>query len=240
MTLGPVAGVTFDCWGTLIFDRPDPDGVSALDLRVAAVARICEMDEERARQVLSDAWTKHFEMWHALESYGSPGMARYCLDAAGLDGAARQDELTEAFEEASSALGVEVVAGALEAVEEIHRGGRPTALVCDTGFSPGRVVRRILTEKGFAEVLDVMAFSDEVGAPKPDARMFRHALDGIGVGPESAVHVGDLRRTDVAGARALGMRTIRFKGVYDDDSEHPDADVVLGSMIELPILLGSA
>jgi putative hydrolase of the HAD superfamily len=238
MTFGSVAGVTFDCWGTLIFDRPDPDGTSALDLRVAAVARICELDEERAREVLADAWTRHFDAWHALESYGSPGMARFCLDAAGLDGTSRHAELTEAFEEASSALGVQVVAGAPEALEEVRRAGRPTALVCDTGFSPGRVVRRILTDKGFGELLDVLAFSDEVGVPKPDARMFRHALDGIGVGSGEAVHVGDLRRTDIAGARALGMGTIRFKGVYDDDSEHPDADVVIGSMTELPTALG--
>jgi putative hydrolase of the HAD superfamily len=240
MTFRSVAGVTFDCWGTLIFDRPDPDGTSALDLRVAAVARICELDDEKARALLSDAWTRHFEAWQSLSSFGSPGMARYCLDAVGLDGAARHTELTAAFEEASDANGVEAVEGAREAVEEMRRAGRATALVCDTGFSPGRVVRRILADKGFAELLDVLAFSDEVGVPKPDARMFRHALDGIGVDPGGAVHVGDLRRTDVAGARSLGMGTVRFTGVYDDDSEHPEADVVIRRMSELPSALGPA
>lgn len=238
MTFGSVAAVTFDCWGTLIFDRAEPYDKSVLDIRVAAVARICDIDEERARTILADAWTRHFEAWHALESYGSPGMARYCLDAVGLDGGVRHRELTDALEEATSAHGVQVVPGALEAVEEIRLAGRPTALVCDTGFSPGRVVRRILGDKGFLEMLDVLAFSDEVGVPKPDARMFRHALDGIGVEAGDAVHVGDLRRTDIAGARALGMGTIRFKGVYDDDSEHPDADIVIGSMTELPTALG--
>ena len=237
MTFGSVAGVTFDCWGTLIFDRTDPGDRSVLDLRVGAVARICEIDEDRARTLLSDAWTRHFEKWRALESYGSPSMARFCLDAVGLDGEARHRELTDALEEATSASGVQVVPGAREAIEEIRKSGRPTALVCDTGFSPGRIVRRILNEKGIGELLNVMAFSDEVGVPKPDARMFRHALDGIGIGPDKAVHVGDLRRTDIAGARALGMGTVRFKGVYDDDSEHPDADVVLTSMSELPSAL---
>jgi putative hydrolase of the HAD superfamily len=240
MTFGSVAGVTFDCWGTLIFDRADPYDRSALDIRVAAVATICDTDMERARQLLSDAWTRHFEKWQALESYGSPGMARFCLDAVGLDGEARHRRLTDALEEATSAHGVQVVPGALEAIEAIRRAGRPTALVCDTGFSPGRIVRRILGDKGFLDVLDVLAFSDEVGVPKPDARMFRHALDGIGIGADRAVHVGDLRRTDIAGARALGMGTVRFNGVYDDDSDHPDADVVIGAMTELPNALGSA
>jgi FMN phosphatase YigB (HAD superfamily) len=109
--------------------------------------------------------------------------------------------------------------------------------VCDTGFSPGRIVRRILSEKGMAGHLDVLAFSDEVGVPKPDPRMFRHALDGIGASPASSVHVGDLRRTDIAGARDYGMGTVRFAGVYDDDSDGPEADVVISSMGELPSAL---
>ena len=234
MTFGDIRGVTFDCWGTLIFDRPADAGATSFDVRVAALSRMCGLSDERARSLLTDAWTRHHDAWHALESFGSPGMARYCLDAAGVDGGSRVAELTEAFEEASSAHGVDVVPGAREALSEIRSRGLPTALVCDTGFSPGRVVRRMLAEKGLIEFLDVLAFSDEVGVPKPHARMFRHALDGIGVAPEAAVHVGDLRRTDVAGARALGMGSVRFRGIYDDTSEVADADVVIGSMSELP------
>jgi len=228
-----LAAVTFDCWGTLIFDRPNPDGVTSLDLRVAAVARICELDDERARALLSDAWTYHFERWRALESFGSPGMAKFCLDAAKLDGDARLAELTEVFEEASDANGVEVVEGAPEAIAEMRSAGRRTALICDTGFSPGRIVRRILREKGVLDLLEILSFSDEVGVPKPHERMFRHALDGLGVAPGAAAHVGDLKRTDVAGARAIGMRSVRFNGVYNDDGEEADADVVISSMREL-------
>ncbi|TMK20869.1 MAG: HAD family hydrolase [Actinobacteria bacterium] len=229
-----VQAVTFDCWGTLIYDRPEKDGTTSLDLRVAAVARICDVDAERARALLSDAWTHHFERWRALESFGSPGMARFCLDAAGLDGDERQEELTRAFEEASDAFGVDVVEGAPEAIESVRRAGRRTALVCDTGFSPGRIVRRILKDKGLLDLLEVQAFSDEVGVPKPHEKMFRHALESLGVAPEAAVHVGDLKRTDIAGARALGMGSVRFKGIYDDESDGPEADVVIDSMLELP------
>ena len=225
--------VTFDCWGTLIFDRPNPEGVTSLDLRVAAVARVCEVDDERARSLLTDAWTYHFERWRAMESFGSPGMAKFCLDKVGLDGNARVMELTEAFEEASDANGVDVVKGAPEAIAEMRSAGRRTALICDTGFSPGRIVRKILGEKGLLDLLEVLAFSDEVGVPKPHERMFRHALDGLGVAPEAAAHVGDLKRTDIAGARALGMGSVRFNGVYDDDADEPDADVVISSMRDL-------
>jgi FMN phosphatase YigB (HAD superfamily) len=230
-------GVTFDCWGTLIFDRPGENGTTSFDVRVAAMARICGIDAERASAVLSDAWTRHHDAWQAVESYGSPGMAAYCLEVLGIDGGTRLRELTDAFEEASTEHGVDVVPGARDALEEVRRRGWRTALVCDTGFSPGRVVRRILDAKGFVELLDVLAFSDEVGVPKPHERMFLHALGGIGVDASRAAHVGDLRRTDIAGARALGMRTVRFRGVYDDDGESPDADVVIDAMSELPSAL---
>ena len=228
-----LAGVTFDCWGTLIFDRPAEDGTTSYDLRVDAFARICDIERARADALLTEAWTKHHAAWQAIESYGSPGMAAYCLAALGMDGESRLRDLTEAFEEASADLGVDIVAGAPEALQETRRRGRRTALVCDTGFSPGRIVRRILDKAGMLAFLDVLSFSDEVGVPKPHERMFLHALGGIGVDPDRAAHVGDLRRTDIAGARALGMGSIRFRGVYNDESDVADADVVIDAMSDL-------
>jgi FMN phosphatase YigB (HAD superfamily) len=41
------------------------------------------------------------------------------------------------------------------------------------------------------------------------------------------VHVGDLRRTDVAGARDMGMHAARFKGVHDDLSDASEAAIVI-------------
>ena len=54
---------------------------------------------------------------------------------------------------------------------------------------------------------------------------------------ESALHVGDLRRTDVAGARGVGMTTARIRARHDDLSGLPDADYVVGSHAELQSLL---
>ena len=49
--------------------------------------------------------------------------------------------------------------------------------------------------------------------------IFEHALEGLGgPEPERVAHVGDLRRTDVAGALGMGMTAVRYTGVFDDDS----------------------
>jgi FMN phosphatase YigB (HAD superfamily) len=52
------------------------------------------------------------------------------------------------------------------------------------------------------------------------------------------VHVGDLRRTDVAGARGVGMASVRIRAAHDDDSALPEGDHVAASHAELREILG--
>jgi FMN phosphatase YigB (HAD superfamily) len=234
MPLEGLDAITFDCWGTLIFDKPETEGRTSYNVRVEHLARIGSLEVPAADELLQEAWAHHHTAWHELRGYGAPGMAAHCLEALGIRDERRLRELTDAFEEASIEFGVDVVPDAPQALEELRSRGFRTALVCDTGFTPGRVVRHLLGEHGITPLLDVLAFSDEVGVPKPHERMFRTALDGIGVDASAAAHIGDLKRTDIAGGRAAGMGTIRFRGVYDDESELPDADVVISEMRELP------
>jgi len=100
------------------------------------------------------------------------------------------------------------------------------------------VVRRLLDGLGLLDHLAVQSFSDEVGFPKPDHRPFLAAIEPLGVSPLDVVHVGDLKRTDVAGARALGMRSVRIRARHDDASEGPEADRVVDSHADLAALLG--
>jgi putative hydrolase of the HAD superfamily len=174
--------------------------------------------------------------------FGPEGAARWCLVQLGIEITERvAEELAEAIAEATSRVGVRVVEGAAEALETVRARGIPTALICDTGFTPGRVVRRVLAELGMH--LDHYLFSDEVGVPKPEPGIFMAALQAVGAPAEKSVHIGDLRRTDIAGARAAGMATIRFAGVHDDawseeEAEGEEADVVLHRWDDLYEALG--
>jgi putative hydrolase of the HAD superfamily len=233
MTFPGVRAVTFDCWGTLISDL-EPD--RARRLRTEAIMRLTGVDETRALGLFDEAWRAHFDSWVAGVHYGSEGMAAYIVSqtVGETDGIAVQ--LTQIFEDVSEETGVRLVDGAAETLEAIKSSGRATALVCDTGFTPGRVVRRLLEAHRVAGFLDYMAFSNEVGVPKPNRKMFDTALNAIGGG--TAVHIGDLRRTDIAGARGAGMGAVRFRGVWDDTApEYPEGDVVLDDMRDLPALL---
>jgi putative hydrolase of the HAD superfamily len=72
--------------------------------------------------------------------------------------------------------------------------------------------------------------------------IFEHALAGLGgVDPATTAHIGDLRRTDIAGARGMGILALRYSGVNDDDRSHGDeGDVVVEDHAHLPALLGVA
>ncbi|MGH9037916.1 MAG: HAD hydrolase-like protein, partial [Acidimicrobiia bacterium] len=66
------------------------------------------------------------------------------------------------------------------------------------------------------------------------------ALAGLGSpDPARCAHVGDRRRTDIAGAQALGMRAVRLTTVFDDDPDQgPSGDAVVGSYEDLLPALG--
>jgi putative hydrolase of the HAD superfamily len=73
--------------------------------------------------------------------------------------------------------------------------------------SDGRV-EQALQAAGLREYFDVVLDSALVGVEKPDPRIFRAALDALGVAPEEALYVGDLYEVDVLGARAAGMPAV--------------------------------
>ncbi len=67
----------------------------------------------------------------------------------------------------------------------------------------------LLEELGLARFLDAVVTSTEVGAEKPDRRIFATALGRLGVEPAAALHVGDRQLEDFEGAIAAGMRALR-------------------------------
>jgi putative hydrolase of the HAD superfamily len=237
------AAVTFDCWNTLLYEE-DWETAHALrveELRTAAYEAGRPVSRSDAAQAFDIAWDRHMRGWVEGFATGAREVARWGLAELGLDMPHPAFErLVAIFEEASHSSRIRALDGARELLAALTHAGISSALVCDTGLTPGRVVRRHLDRQSLLEDLAVQSFSDEVGAPKPDPRAFRAALGPLGVPPERALHVGDLRRTDVAGARALGMQSVRIRSRHDDLSELPEADHVVDSHAQLMKLLGLA
>ncbi len=117
--------------------------------------------------------------------------------------------------------------GAREGLD-VLAGRARLALISDTAFSPGSVLRELMETSGIARYFDAYIFSDETGVAKPHPHAFQQALAPFHAQPHDAVHIGDIERTDIRGAKAVGMKAILYKGDnqphhYAEDSTIADA-----------------
>ncbi len=77
--------------------------------------------------------------------------------------------------------------------------------------------------------------SGDFGFRKPDPRLFQAALDGLGLGPEEALFVGDDMYRDVYGARRMGLKTIYFASRQGGKAvEGVEPDYIIYQFAELP------
>jgi putative hydrolase of the HAD superfamily len=90
-----------------------------------------------------------------------------------------------------------------------------------------------LERAGLLELVDGVVSSAASGAAKPDQAVFRRALALAGAGPARTVHVGDSVDSDVAGARAAGIRAILLQRA----GEPPCGIETVRSLAELPSLV---
>lgn len=73
---------------------------------------------------------------------------------------------------------------------------------------PGDLQREKTTAVGIERWFPHLVISGEVESWKPDAGIFRRALELAGAGPEESMMVGDSLERDIAGAAALGIPTV--------------------------------
>jgi HAD superfamily hydrolase (TIGR01549 family) len=71
-----------------------------------------------------------------------------------------------------------------------------------------RWIQETMARDGIARYFAMWIVSAEVGAEKPDPRIFEHALAEAGVPPERCVMVGDRLDNDIVAARRHGMRGV--------------------------------
>ena len=230
--------VTFDFWNTLAYEATG----ELASRRHAAWLGLFEeagiaVEPAAVWAAFGSAWDAHQTAWKANRQYLADEAAAHALEHLGIEiPADLAEDLTAAFGGAGEDIELRLTGGIEECLRALSGAGVKLGIICDVGFTPGEHLRGFLDRRGLLGYFDGWAFSDEVGVYKPSAGAFRHALGELGgVEPGDAAHVGDLKRTDIAGAKAFGMRAIRYVGVYDDeDGDGPEGDLVLADHAELP------
>ncbi|HEU4736335.1 MAG TPA: HAD family hydrolase [Solirubrobacterales bacterium] len=236
----PVRAVTFDFWNTIARERP---GAAVAGVRQEAVAAACEtcgveVEAELLAASLEEVATSYHRSWSAGTHFHPSEGAEMLVAALGVEGAARE-LVAEAFLSAGRGAKLELSPEIRPCLETLRGRGLRLGIVCDVGFTGGELLREFLDREGLLEYFSGWAFSNEVGHYKPSPQIFEAALSVLGARPSEAVHIGDLRRTDIAGASAVGMRTVRYRGLNDDRGENGEreADFVVDCHGELPGLV---
>jgi putative hydrolase of the HAD superfamily len=111
--------------------------------------------------------------------------------------------------------GLVPVPGARETIEELRRRGLGIGLITVCSED----VPELWPETAFHGLFDAEVFSCSVGLRKPDPRIYRLALDELGVLPEEAVFVGDGANDELAGAERVGMTAVMLERPGEEQAE---------------------
>jgi putative hydrolase of the HAD superfamily len=90
-----------------------------------------------------------------------------------------------------------------------------------------------LAPTGIMDMVDGVVTSAEVGAGKPDPRVFERALQIAGARPAEALHAGDRVDYDIEGAAAAGVRGVLVRR----EGDPPRGVEAVGSLRELVALV---
>jgi len=224
-----IRAVTFDLWNTLIENRDYTD--KRIDYLTSGLKKA---GHRFTRDKVSEAVTSSLEyvyrVWQTENRRFVPNSER--LDH--ILGKLGAQQLPENFRNDIVAYFEEVALPdhprLLEGVKETLECLKPKynmGIISDSGFTPARNLRKIVAINGILDLFDFTLFSDETGYNKPHKVMFEMVLSALSTKPSEAIHVGDLLQTDVAGAKAFGMKAawLNPEGKEFDGACKPDFNI---------------
>lgn len=233
--------VTFDFWSTLFADTRggERERMRGRILDEALRSEGHTASAARLDSGLAAAWDHFDAVW--LNEHRTPACGEL-VDAILAELRVRladepRERLVSRFERLVLEVPPEPMPGVVYTLPQLAERFR-LAVICDTGYSPGSVLRLLLDKHDLLGYFEYTYFSNEHGISKPDTRAFLHVLDEIGVRAGEAAHVGDIQRTDIAGAQAAGMAAVHFVGANNRDVPHSTADAIVSHFEELPQALG--
>lgn len=211
--------IGFDLWETLITDTAelsrDQERLRLTRMESILAARGHAAEAARIERAYRALWHRCHELYWA-EDVDVPcrRQIEHFLEALGLDpngfGAEALDELEHAYAHAAVEVPPSLVEGAPEVLSALRDRGLAIGLISNTGRTPGYALRRILADLGLADHIDVMVFSNEHGACKPQQSIFEELRGGLAVAFDEMMFVGDNLHADVWGARRCGMKAVHF------------------------------
>lgn len=132
---------------------------------------------------------------------------------------------------------VELADGALDAIHGIRDLGLRMVVCSNTLWRNDADARRDWEELGFGDCFDGYVTSHDTGFGKPHRAMFERALTLVDGQASRAAMIGDRLDLDVAGAQAVGIRSIWMRPLDFADPVDPVPDAEVRSWAEVPPII---
>jgi putative hydrolase of the HAD superfamily len=216
-----IRAITFDVGGTLIEPWPS---VGAVYGAVARELGFGNFAAERLTDQFICGWKARGEFgyskaeWRVLVECSFHGLCTV------------SDHLFDAiYERFGRADAWRVFEDAIPALESLRRSGIRLGIISNWDER----LRPLLSELRLIEKFDSIIISSEVGAHKPDARIFRAAAEALQLDPREILHIGDSFAEDLHGARSAGFQALQLKREFERARDH------IQSLSELPSIIAA-
>lgn len=108
--------------------------------------------------------------------------------------------------------------GAVHIINKLRQEGYKAGLISDCTAE----IPLLWNDTPFANIFDATIFSCSVGMKKPDPRVYRIAVEQLGVKPEECLYIGDGSSNELTGALKAGMHPVLIR----DRDDSADADLL--------------
>lgn len=243
--------VTFDLWNTLIYTSPQ-DNLKYKNERIDGFFSVLNKTGRNVfREEIEKAYDKSFEIYKPIrdrnEDISTREQVQIILECLG--NPEFQDltenvlsELEEVLAKAIFSDLPNLVEGSEETLSYLDEKNYRIGLICNTGRTPGKVLREVLKRRNIVQFFRVVTFSDELKIRKPNPEIFLHTLKSLNASPSTSLHIGDELESDILGAKRCGMQAgwissepVRLQSNFQSGAK---PDFILPDLISLKNILG--
>ena len=235
--------VTFDLWNTLIYTSPQ-DNLRYKNKRIEGFFSVLNKTGRNvSREEIEKAYDKSFEIYKPIrdrnEDISTREQVQIILECLGNPEFQdlTEDVLSELEKVLANAIFSDLpnlIEGSEEVLSYLFKKNYKIGLICNTGRTPGKVLREVLKRRNIIQFFRVLTFSDELKIRKPNLEIFLHTLKSLNASPSTSLHIGDELESDILGAKRCGMRA----GWISPDRDKLQPDFILPDLVSLKNILG--
>ncbi|WP_026887954.1 HAD family hydrolase [Clostridium beijerinckii] len=220
-----IKAVTFDCWHTILNNDEEMEKLR-LKYRIKSMLSIFKSKninvlERELKKAIDDVNKKssYIREKEWIEVTPEQQLTLILQKLSIKQDSLLHRELLEPYTKAALTFIPTLMSGVEEIIPKIANY-MPIALICNTGVTPGRVIRQIFDYYDLSKYFITMVFSDEFGLAKPHPNIFREAMLYLkGIPCNNILHVGDDLFSDIKGGQSVGMKTVFLGDENQDDSK---------------------